>query len=93
MTTVGCLPPQQAHDAVGDHGGQRAEQRHGRQGKREENPPRSNSMSAGNRARKGAPITQQAVQNVIQITPAQAESLRQTMETLEAEGKVLEEER
>jgi len=26
-------------------------------------------------------------------TPAQAESLRQTMETLEAEGKVLEEER
>jgi hypothetical protein len=50
-------------------------------------------MSAGNRARKGAPITQQAVQNVTQITPAQAESLRQTMETLEAEGKVLEEER
>lgn len=54
MTTVGCLPPQQAHDAVGDHSEQRAEQRHGRQGKREEKPPRSNSMSAGNRARKGA---------------------------------------
>lgn len=54
MTTVGCLPPQQAHDAVGDHGEQRAEQRHGRQGKREEKPPRSNSMSADNRPKKGA---------------------------------------
>jgi transposase len=40
--------------------------------------------------RKGAPITQQAVQNVIQITPAEAESLRQT---IEAEGEVVEEER
>ena len=39
--------------------------------------------------RKGGPITQQAVQNVIQITPAEAESLRQTIDALE--GEVVEE--
>jgi len=41
--------------------------------------------------RKGVPITQQAIQNVIQISPEEARSLQETIDSLE--GEVVEEER